>query len=101
MAFGSEGEIDEGLSAPYPPRKGREKPSQLLRSGREMLRSLTGQLDETVGDSVRGQRRVHLWPRRLHLHEAKMRQFLHGPVDLRGRNAALATNGRRVGNAEN
>ena len=45
--------------------------------------------------------RVHLRARRLHLGEPKLGKLLHGQVDLRGRNGALTTEGRRVGDTEN
>src|SRR5262245_58449588 len=101
MTLGPERQIDEGLLAARPPGKGREELPQLLRAGRETLGALPRQLDQAVRHPIRRLRRVHLRPGRLHAHEAQVRELLHGPVDLRGGDAALAADRGRVGDPEN
>ena len=101
VALGAEREVDESLFAPHPSRQRSEQAAEILRSDREPIGALAGELDGAIGDRVSRERGVHLRPGRLHLDEAELRELLHRPVDLRGRHAAFPADRRGIGNAEN
>ena len=65
----------------------------------EPLGAFARDLDDAGDDGVRRQRGEHPRPGLLDLHQAQAGQFLHGLVDLGGRDVALAAQRRGVGDA--